>query len=62
MELSQLVTSLETSQKLKALGVEQNSIFFWVILGSKEYIMSDEQFQDCDEASFICCAFLSAEL
>lgn len=30
MQLSQLVTSLETSQKLKALGVEQKSLFYHV--------------------------------
>ena len=30
MQLSQLVTSLETSQKLKALGVEQDSLFYFL--------------------------------
>lgn len=37
MQLSQLVTSLETSQKLKALGVEQKSLFYWVQICNDEW-------------------------
>tara|TARA_R110000868_G_scaffold178700_4_gene418526 strand:+ start:8160 stop:8369 length:210 start_codon:yes stop_codon:yes gene_type:complete len=69
MQLSQLVTSLETSQKLKELGVEQSSLFYWVTfycinkidIAQQRIIYKDE----IEEYAFInhltveCSAFLS---
>lgn len=73
MQLSQLVTSLETSQKLKALWVEQESLFYWGKNGFTSYWQwtsySDEFINYWERSSDIyrdfittCSAFTSAEL
>ena len=37
MQLSQLVTSLETSKRLKELWIEQESLFYWVQMCNDEW-------------------------
>ncbi len=65
MQPSQLVTSLETSQKIdsfhRKIGT-YHSFFCWVIIEWKEYIVTEEEAQESDEMEYLFPAFTSAEL
>ncbi len=61
MEIEQQVTSLELSRKLKALGVKQESYFYWFKGGLTEYhIMNREELEFPDRR--LISAFSVAEL
>jgi hypothetical protein len=62
MKLEQQVCSLELARKLKKLGVEQDSIFFWCkFLGSPDYdLISGEN--EPNEYDDLISAFTVAEL
>jgi len=62
MELEQQVTSLETSKKLLELKVKQESLFCWVLMEWKEYIVTEEEFRDSNEMDYLYSAFTASEL
>lgn len=61
MKLEDLVTNRELSQKLKDLGVPQNSHFYWRLVRNGEYRLEHYGFKDNVQDGDIS-AFLSSEL
>lgn len=65
MTLEQQVTNLELSEKLKDLGVKQNSLFHWVKYRSTGVIMPwfrAEVITESNSIEIMCSAFTVAEL
>jgi len=67
MELEKQVVSLELAKKLKELGFEQESYFWWQLHNDKEYHLRDSESATGDEATFSlhkewCSAYTVAEL
>lgn len=56
MNLESICCSLEYAKKLKGLGVEQNSLFSWVLqnpdTGKNRYQLEQNRFDDIDYAAF----------
>ena len=65
MEISEHVVNLELSKKLKALGVPQKSMFYWVITLTTNYHISYTEGYDKllpPDRNDYCSAYLSSEL
>jgi len=62
MKLEQQVTNLELSKKLKELGVEQESLFYWMTGHNNPVEKPQFGFQEMLDKDLICSAFTVAEL
>lgn len=67
MKLEDQVCSLELAQKLKVLGVKQNSVFWWMQRKGGSIFVSSAYGCDCwvelpYDNEIFCCAFTVAEL
>jgi len=61
MKLEQQVTNLELAKKLKKLGVNQESLFYWHLESGHYFVVGDNKLED-EDSRYLFSAFTVAEL